>query len=247
VQVVALAVVGILFLKGVGGWLLLGFIILFTASFASAMGPIPWIVISEIFPTKIRGWAMSIATLVLWTSDFIVSQTFPKMVESIGKAITFWIYAACSLAGMIFIILAIPETKGKTLEEIEAGHVPVVVALNKLDQLSDPDSARATLQHFPQAVAISALTGDGVDELLDLVRRSLYETFVPILVRLPYQQGQLISLFHEFGQLERVEHGRTGVLLQGRIPGRLAARFSAWKIKPGESKEKEEPNDPMAE
>jgi GTP-binding protein HflX len=59
------------------------------------------------------------------------------------------------------------------------------------------------------------------------------------LIRLPYQQGQLISLFHEFGQVERLEHGRKGVLMQGRIPGRLVAQFKPWQIKPSE-KEKEE-------
>lgn len=139
------------------------------------------------------------------------------------------------------------EAVQETLEEIGAGYVPVVVALNKLDRLTAPESARAALRHFPQAVAFSALTGDGVDELLEVVRRSLYETFVPVQVRLPYQQGALISLFHEFGQVERVEHGRTGVLLHGRIPGRLAAQFSAWKVKPGEPRKQEASRDPMAE
>jgi len=90
-----------------------------TGAFAAAMGPIPWIIISEIFPTKIRGQAMSIATLVLWASCYIVSQTFPMLVAAIGNAKTFWIYALCSLAGLIFVVAMVPETKGKTLEEIE--------------------------------------------------------------------------------------------------------------------------------
>ena len=119
VQVMALTAVGILFARGVGGLGLLFFIVLFTAAFASAMGPVPWIVISEIFPTKIRGRAMSVAVLVIWLSCFIVSQTFPMLVDSIGNAKTFWIYALCSLAGLIFVVVVVPETKGKTLEEIE--------------------------------------------------------------------------------------------------------------------------------
>ena len=119
VQVIALIGVGVMFSNGNNGLLLLAFIVLFTGSFAAAMGPIPWIVISEIFPTKIRGQAMSVAVLVLWTSCYIVSQTFPMLVEAIGNAKTFWIYAACSFAGLIFVTLAVPETKGKTLEEIE--------------------------------------------------------------------------------------------------------------------------------
>ncbi len=119
VQVIALIGVGVMFSNGNNGLWLLAFIVLFTGSFAAAMGPIPWIVISEIFPTKIRGQAMSVAVLVLWTSCYIVSQTFPMLVEAIGNAKTFWIYAACSFAGLIFVTLAVPETKGKTLEEIE--------------------------------------------------------------------------------------------------------------------------------
>ncbi|MBI4730749.1 MAG: GTPase HflX [Chloroflexi bacterium] len=139
------------------------------------------------------------------------------------------------------------ESVQQTLEEIGAGHIPVVVALNKIDLLPDPAAASDSLENFPQAAAISARTGEGLEKLLSLIRYSLYESFAPILVRLPYQQGQLISLFHEFGQIERIEHGRTGVLLQGRIPGRLAAQFNAWKIKPGETIEKENSHDAVVE
>ncbi len=132
------------------------------------------------------------------------------------------------------------EAVQETLEEIGASHIPVVVALNKLDLLADQESARKVLEYFPSAVAISALTGKGMDDLLELVRHSLYETFVPLHIHLPYQQGQLISLFHEFGQVERIEHNRSGVTIQGRIPGRLAARFDAWKVKPGKDQGLEE-------
>jgi len=131
------------------------------------------------------------------------------------------------------------EAVHETLEEIEAEHVPVITVLNKIDLLSDPAAARSALEHFPQAVAISARSGEGIGDLLGMLRSTLYETFTPILVRLPYQQGQLISLFHEFGQVERLEHGRKGVLMQGRIPGRLVAQFKTWQVKPG-GKEKEE-------
>ncbi|MGA2503976.1 MAG: GTPase HflX [Anaerolineales bacterium] len=131
------------------------------------------------------------------------------------------------------------EAVHETLEEIQADNVPVITVLNKIDRLSDPSAARNAVERFPQAVAISARTGDGIDDLLSMLRSTLYETFTPILIRLPYQQGQLISLFHEFGQVERLEHGRKGVLMQGRIPGRLVAQFKPWQIKPSE-KEKEE-------
>jgi GTPase len=125
------------------------------------------------------------------------------------------------------------EAVQATLEEIDASHVPILTVLNKIDRLSDPEAARRAVEHFPQAVAISALTGTGIDDLLEHIRGSLFETFAPILVRLPYQQGQLISLFHEVGQVEHLEHGRKGVLMEGRIPVRLLAQFTPWQVKSG--------------
>ena len=75
-----------------------------------------------------------------------------------------------------------------------------------------------------------------------MIQEELYETYAPIHVRLPYQQGALISLFHEAGQVERIEHGRGGVVMQGRIPGRLLAQFSAWQVD-GNHKEPDEEED----
>jgi GTP-binding protein HflX len=119
----------------------------------------------------------------------------------------------------------------QTLDEIGAGHIPAVTALNKVDRLRDPASAQETVRRYPKSVAISAARGIAIPELLSLVHQELYETFTPVIVKLPYQQGALISLFHEMGQVERIEHGRGGVLMQGRIPGRLMAQFKAWQVK----------------
>lgn len=132
------------------------------------------------------------------------------------------------------------EAVHQTLAEIEADHIPVLTVLNKIDLLKDPDRARQVMERFPNSVAISALNGAGVDDLLEAVSQQLYETYTTITVRLPYQQGGLISIFHELGQVERVEHFRGGVQIQGRLPGRLVARFqpfllSANKIPPLES------------
>ncbi|HEY5158346.1 MAG TPA: hypothetical protein VII93_10340, partial [Anaerolineales bacterium] len=138
------------------------------------------------------------------------------------------------------------EAVHNTLKEIDAGQVPVITVLNKIDRLVDPAAARTSVEHFPQAVAISAQTGEGIENLLSMLQNTLFEAFSPILVRLPYQQGQLISLFHELGQVERLEHGRKGVLIQGRIPGRLMAQFKPWQIIPGE-KEKEDKDAPLVE
>lgn len=123
VQVVALAAVGWMFHVQAGGVPLLAAIIAFIAAFAMAMGPISWILCSEIFPTKVRGRAMSIATFTIWTSCYVVAQTFPMLNDSpvIGPAKTFWVYALVSLVGFLFVFALVPETKGRSLEEIEAG------------------------------------------------------------------------------------------------------------------------------
>lgn len=116
----------------------------------------------------------------------------------------------------------------QTLKEIGAEHIPAIIALNKIDQLPDPSAAQAALSAFPNAVAISALKGDGLDELLKLVNADLFENYAQTSVQIPYTEGQLISLFHEQGQVERIEHTRKGVFIQGLIPGRLLARFSPF-------------------
>ena len=132
------------------------------------------------------------------------------------------------------------EAVQETLEELGAHHIPVVTALNKADRLRDPESAKVAVSPYSKAVTISALKGDGVKDLLKVIQEELYETYTPIFVRLPYQQGALISLFHEAGQIERVEHGRGGVLMQGRIPGRLLAQFSGWQVSANHREPKEE-------
>jgi MFS transporter, SP family, arabinose:H+ symporter len=122
VQVAALALVGWLFHAGSSGPALLAAILVFIAAFAMALGPVPWILCSEIFPTRIRGRAMSVATFTIWTSCYAVAQTFPMLNDSpaVGPARTFWTYTACSLAALALVARLVPETKGRTLEEIEA-------------------------------------------------------------------------------------------------------------------------------
>jgi len=120
IQFLCLSLVAFMFQSGRSGAFLLFSILGFTAAFAMAMGPIPWIVNSEIFPTKLRGRAMSLAIFCLWAADWIVTQTFPMLREAMGPARTFWVYAGCSLLSTLFVLAFVPETKGRTLEEIEA-------------------------------------------------------------------------------------------------------------------------------
>ena len=99
----------------------------------------------------------------------------------------------------------------QTLSDIEADHIPILTALNKIDSLTDPDHAREVLADFPSAVAISALTGEGIPDLLEKAHTYLYEDYIPIQIFLPYQEGGLITLFHEQGQVERLEQVSGGV------------------------------------
>ena len=88
--------------------------------YAVSLAPVTWVVVSEIFPNRIRGTAMSIAVTALWIASFILTYTFPLLNNALGAAMTFWIYAGICVAGFLFIKARLPETKGKTLEEIEA-------------------------------------------------------------------------------------------------------------------------------
>ena len=118
----------------------------------------------------------------------------------------------------------------QTLVEIKADHVPTLTILNKIDLLADPERARQALDKFPNAVAISAQTGEGIPDLLQIVGQKLYKDYSPVEVRLPYKEGGLIALFHDQGHVERVEHSRSGVLIQGRLPVRLVARYRPFLV-----------------
>jgi hypothetical protein len=83
-----------------------------------AMGPIPWVLCSEIFPAKMRGRAMSVATFSIWLGCFVIVQTSPALMR-LSPAAAFFFYGACSLATFLFVLLVVPETKGRSLEEIE--------------------------------------------------------------------------------------------------------------------------------
>lgn len=117
----------------------------------------------------------------------------------------------------------------ESLEEIGADQLPILTVLNKIDRLEDPTGAQDSLELMGDAVAVSALKKKGLKELLQVINHKLYETLSPVDVHLPYEQGALISLFHDQGKIERIEHTRKGVDIQGRIPGRLLARFSSFE------------------
>jgi GTP-binding protein HflX len=122
------------------------------------------------------------------------------------------------------------EAVEDTLALLELDHLPVVVALNKVDQLpahSDPGQALGIMQ---PAVCVSALTGEGTEELLELIESTAISAFEPVSVLLPYQRGDLLSLFHERGQVEVEEHGGEGVRVDGRLPPRLVPYFASYQL-----------------
>ncbi len=107
-----------------GLWMLL-FILGYIACFALSVGPVTWVILSEVFPTRIRGRAMAIATVCLWIANYIISQTFPMMdenswlVATFHRGFPFWLYGAFCAVLLVVVWRFVPETKGKTLEEIE--------------------------------------------------------------------------------------------------------------------------------
>ena len=114
--------------QSIGAWLL-PFVLGYIASFAFSVGPVTWVILSEIFPTKLRGRALAIATFFLWSANFLVSQTFPMMdenrwlVDRFHHGFPFFVYAAFCIVLACVVAKFVPETKGRSLEEIEHNRV----------------------------------------------------------------------------------------------------------------------------
>ena len=87
--------------------------------YGMSLAPVTWVLISEIFPNRIRGAAISVAVSALWIACFILTLTFPRLEHAIGTGKTFWLYSAICLAGFVFVYFYVPETRGKSLEQIE--------------------------------------------------------------------------------------------------------------------------------
>lgn len=122
---ITLLMLGLAFCFEQSGYWVLILVLGYVACFALSLGPVVWVVLSEIFPTRIRGRAMASATVILWIACFAVSQTFPMMdknpwlVDKFNHGFSFWVYAVFCAVTLVFVWRFLPETKGKTLEEIE--------------------------------------------------------------------------------------------------------------------------------
>ncbi|HEX9798099.1 MAG TPA: GTPase HflX [Anaerolineales bacterium] len=125
------------------------------------------------------------------------------------------------------------EAVRETLEEIGAIQIPSVTALNKIDLLTNQETAYAAVDDFDRAVPVSARTGEGVPALLTTLEQVLAESLVRVSVRIPYAQGKLINHFHEVCQVDSVEHEAEYVQLRGRAPAQFAADFDRFAVEPG--------------
>lgn len=122
------------------------------------------------------------------------------------------------------------QAVNQTLSQIEASDIPIIIALNKIDLLKDPLTAEE-LEKYPNSIPISAKTGQGIDHLLAAIKKFLFETFIPLHVKLPYKEGYLISLFHDSGQVEVISHQHGGVVMKGSIPARYHNLYQAYDVK----------------
>ena len=119
-MMISLTAIAIAFyMKKFDGFIILFFILTYCASFAASLGPVVWVLLSEIFPNKLRSKAMSIAVVSIWISDFLLILVFPFVLTTFGGATAFLIFDIMCLILLLFAIFKVPETKGRSLEELE--------------------------------------------------------------------------------------------------------------------------------
>jgi GTPase len=180
---------------------------------------------------------------VLFTDTVGFIQKLPTELVAAFRATLEEISAADVLLHVVDIthINASAQAKSvqETLVEIGAGDIPVITAFNKIDRLKDTQGAIAALEEFPNTYPISALTGEGLDELLAGIETLLFETYVELDVHIPYDQGQLLSLFHEKGQIKDLINQEEGTRIKGLMPRRLVHRYEPYLITPPDLAEPE--------
>jgi SP family arabinose:H+ symporter-like MFS transporter len=113
------AILGSMYFFHLKGLPLLIMVVMAIACYAMSLAPVTWVILSEIFPNRIRGAAMSVATFSLWAACFVLTYTFPLLNQLLKASGTFWLYGMICLLGFFFILKKLPETKGKSLEQIE--------------------------------------------------------------------------------------------------------------------------------
>ena len=122
--IISLTILGLAYLlpslEGVVSWITFAGLILYIMSFAASFGVVLWVVLPEIFPLKVRGSGMGLATILHWSSNLLVSLTFLPLINAFGETAVFWGYGLISIGAFTFVYFLMPETKGRSLEKIEA-------------------------------------------------------------------------------------------------------------------------------
>jgi len=169
---------------------------------------------------------------VLLTDTVGFIQKLPTELVAAFRATLEEISEADVLLHLVDITHANAEAQVKsvheTLLDIGAGDVPMVFAFNKIDMVKDTDSEKAAFEGVPDAYPVSALTGKGLEELLFAVESELFESYIELDVLIPYQEGQLLSLFHEFGQVQEIQSVERGTWIKGLLPRRLFFHFEPY-------------------
>ncbi|MDD4637135.1 MAG: sugar porter family MFS transporter [Bacteroidales bacterium] len=112
-------ILGTCYFFEISGWFMVVLVVMAIACYAMSLGPVTWVLLSEIFPNSVRGVAMAVCTFGLWAGCFTLTYTFPLLNAFLGSSGTFWIYSLICIGGFIFIQRELPETKGKSLETLE--------------------------------------------------------------------------------------------------------------------------------
>lgn len=171
---------------------------------------------------------------VLFTDTVGFIQKLPTQIVAAFRATLEEIRQADLLVHVVDVthphVAAQIDSVEDTLAELEVDHLPVVVALNKIDRLADGADLENQLALSAPAVRVSALTGEGVDALLLAVEAAMVRFLKPVTVLLPYQRGDLLSLMYERGQVDGEEHGADGVRVYGRLPQRLIPYFEPYRV-----------------
>ncbi len=113
------AILGFSYYMHLTGWFMVVLVVAAIACYAMTLGPCTWVLISELFPNKVRAVAVATCTFMLWVGSSTLTYTFPFLNLSLGSYGTFWIYSAVCAVGFVFFLLRLPETKGKSLEQLE--------------------------------------------------------------------------------------------------------------------------------
>jgi len=172
---------------------------------------------------------------VLFTDTVGFIQKLPTELVAAFRATLEEISAADVLLHVVDITHVNASAQAKsvqeTLVEIGAGDIPIITAFNKIDRLRDLQGAIDALEEFPNTYPISALTGQGLEDLLAGIEDLLFETYVDLEVQIPYNEGQLLSLFHEKGQVQEVVNTAQGTRLRGLMPRRLVYKYEPFFVR----------------